>query len=302
MSAQYAFEGSAAADNAVLPAGALGGTPAAAVVLEADWPVLSGAVFAAHLSTIEARLPDAARARLAAFKNLSRRQQSLKARLGALLLARQCLTGPCRYEEAPPFGPVIQAGGKSFFLTLAHTDGAFAAALSETPAGIDVERVRPVKRLADMTAFAYGEAAGEAMRRRLKNASPFELDAAIDDFFSLWTLKECEIKMNRTAGALVHRPRVRAVFSSENETPQLRFETEGLEAPVRAIRMACGQNRVFRAALLCESAQPPALGRLTPETLGIDPQDLGAQLAAILAALAAFSGRQAPESATDAEK
>lgn len=294
------FEGSAEAENARLPAGTLFGAPTAAVVLEADWPILSGAAFAAHQATIEAHLPEAARARLSAFQNPARRQQSLKARLGALLLAGKCLGLPGRpgsYQEAPPFGPTIQTGGQTFFLTLAHTEGAYAAALSLTPAGVDVERVRPVKRLADMTAFAYGEAAGDWMRRRLEAASPAEREAAIDDFFALWTLKECEIKMNRTAGALVHRPRVRAVFAETEGAAQLRFEAQGLAEPVRAIRMACGDKGVFRAALLCESAQTPKLGRLTPETLGLDPRDLDAQLAALLAALNAASGGQPSEGA-----
>lgn len=284
------FEGAALPDGACLPA-APWTLPAAAVMLEADWPVLSGAEFDARLPVFDAQLPDAARSRLHAFKNEARRRQSLKARLGALLLARSLLTdlidsaAPARYEEVPPFGPVIRLEGRSFFLTLAHTEGASTAAVSETPAGVDIERVRPVKRLADMTAFACGEAAGDWMRRRLEDADAAQLASAVDDFFGLWTLKECEIKMNRTAGALVNRPRVKARFSPENPA-RLRFEAQ---APLQALRMACGENGSLRASFLCESPNLPFFGRLTPETLGIDPTDADAQAQAFLEALRAFA-------------
>lgn len=287
------FEGTALPDDACLPAEPRA-LPAAAVMLETDWPVLSDAEFGQRLPIFEAHLPDAARCRLQAFKNEGRRSQSLKARLGALLLAHRLLADlidpaePARYEEAPPFGPVIRLRGRAFFLTLAHTAGASAAAVSETPAGVDIERIRRVKRLADMTAFAYGEAAGSWMRRRLDDPDPTAPASAVDDFFALWTLKECEIKMNRTAGALVHRPRVKARFSAENPA-RLRFEAFAAQAPLQALRMACGKNGSLRASFLCESRSRPFFGRLTPETLGIGPTDADEQAEAFLAALQAFA-------------
>lgn len=174
---------------------------------------------------LEAKLPAACQRRLDAFTHPKRREQSFIARLAALCLAAAFVVNRSRdagqaemlaYTEEPPYGPVLvdASAHRIAWLTLAHTTGGAAAALSLSPMGIDLERPRPVKRLAGVADFAFGEKAAhilEAARGRLSETR------FSDIFFALWGIKESEIKMNRTPQSLSTHPRAKM---SLEEAPQ----------------------------------------------------------------------------------
>ena len=176
-------------------------------------------------SQLEDKLPAACQRRLDAFTHPKRREQSLIARLAALCLAAAFVVNRSRdarqtetlaYTEEPPYGPVLvdAKANRIAWLTLAHTTGGAAAALSLSSMGIDLERPRPVKRLAGVADFAFGEKAAhilEAARGRLSETR------FSDIFFALWGVKESEIKMNRTPQSLSTHPRAKM---SLEEAPQ----------------------------------------------------------------------------------
>lgn len=203
-----------------------GRLPAVVLLLtspEAAEPQAASAGFTSgELAVLERALPAASRARLAAFTHPKRRAQSFAARLAAGLLASCAAQNLAKntpagrealeFAEEPPYGPVLRRGAELVaWLTLAHTAGGAAASLSLKPMGIDLERPRPVKRLAGVASFVFGDAAA----RRLKDAQlRLPVERFEDIFFALWGAKESEIKMNRTPQPMALHPRAAMALES----------------------------------------------------------------------------------------
>jgi len=81
-----------------------------------------------------------------------------------------------------PRGKPYLPGGPEF--NLSHTHGAVAAAISDSPVGLDVERVRPFHQLVPQRIMSPGEYRWFLERGERKR-----------DFFVLWTLKESYYKL-----------------------------------------------------------------------------------------------------------
>ena len=73
--------------------------------------------------------------------------------------------------------------GSSFFISVSHSHEFVACALSDTPVGIDIERVREVK---------------DSVITRVCTADEVEYvrNNGNESFFTLWTLKEAYVKAN----------------------------------------------------------------------------------------------------------
>ncbi len=224
----------------------------------------------------QALLPAAMKRRLAAFSNLRRREQSLRVRLLALVLASRILERKPALElrEEPPYGPVLfdaAAGRAAAWLTLAHCPGSSAAALSLRPMGIDIEQPRPVARLAAVAAYAYGDDAGQAFASWSQTVPSQEAEEA---FFALWGAKEGEVKINRGASGSLRRAQVRIAPSAGLQHAPWRLEAldaEGGDVPLHFFhaagsfvttlgpesRLTPGAPAAF--ALSAEGATPAAL-------------------------------------------
>ncbi len=74
-------------------------------------------------------------------------------------------------ENGKPF--II--GRPDIFVSLSHSNGAVAAAVSDRPIGIDIERIRPVSQ-------------------KLKSRVYKKIPETDEDFFRVWTVKEAYLK------------------------------------------------------------------------------------------------------------
>lgn len=139
---------------------------------------------------LEALLPDGTRRRLAAFTHQARRRQSLWGRLLALAEARRL---GAELTEEPPYPPYLRVPGGTVALSIAHT-GAFVAvgtACAQDPVmGLDLEGVRPLRRLEAVCGMSLGIAA-----RPTQEAC--RLTGSTDPFFFAWGLMESQVKLNR---------------------------------------------------------------------------------------------------------
>lgn len=145
---------------------------------------------AALEAELEALLPEGTRRRLSAFTHQARRRQSLWGRLLALAEARRL---GAKLVEEPPYPPYLLVSGKAVALSIAHT-GAFVAvgtaSGSDPVMGLDLEGVRPLRRLEAVCEMSLGAAARPTLEACRRTGSS-------DPFFFAWGLMESQVKLNR---------------------------------------------------------------------------------------------------------
>lgn len=102
--------------------------------------------------------------------------------------SRSLLAQALRDRGLPPMPLLHDEAGRPYLkdgpqISLSHTRGAAALALSDSPVGVDIERLRPIR---------------ENIDRRVMSGTEYDWyvsrGAAAADFFVLWTLKESYYK------------------------------------------------------------------------------------------------------------
>lgn len=118
-----------------------------------------------------------------AFSNAAARRSSLAGELllRKLLAEEGVLAVPERLPGGQPAVP-----GNPVFVSISHCDDRVVCAVSKTPVGIDIEKVRPIRpgmaeRVCTPEELRYVRAGEEEMR-----------------FFEIWTAKEAYFKMKGT--------------------------------------------------------------------------------------------------------
>lgn len=96
-------------------------------------------------------------------------------------------------ETAPNGRPLL--ADSALYVSIAHSDGAVVCAVSDTPVGIDIERIRPIDLrlarrvcVAEEAAYLFGHAPTEADMRDTEDV------ALLTRFFEIWTAKEAYFK------------------------------------------------------------------------------------------------------------
>lgn len=143
------------------------------------WLILRTADFSeAQYAAVYDRLSPSRRAHIDSFRHTGARRRSLTGELALRTLLAQ--EGIDAVPERLPSGqPVLQ--GSDLCVSISHCDDLVACAISDSPIGIDVEKIRPVK---------------PAMIERV--CTPEELAWVGEDrerFFAVWTAKEAYFKM-----------------------------------------------------------------------------------------------------------
>ncbi|MCG2594674.1 4'-phosphopantetheinyl transferase superfamily protein [Ramlibacter sp. XY19] len=143
--------------------------------------IACGAVDALLAGSAEGWLSASEQARLVTFTSAKRRDQFTAARWQARRLLAQVLGGePADWPlEAPHDAPPRVATRADLFLSISHSGGWTACALSSSPVGLDLEapqRQRDIAGLMDLCCTPAERAFPEAM------------------FYELWTVKEAWLK------------------------------------------------------------------------------------------------------------
>lgn len=139
---------------------------------------------------LEALLPEGTRRRLSLFTHRARRRQSLWGRLLALAESRSL---GAELIEEPPYPPYLLKDEGQLALSIAHT-GRFVAlgtaSFADQVMGLDLETVRPMRRLEDVCRLSLGAAAELTVAACRRSGS-------YDPFFLAWGMMEAQVKLNR---------------------------------------------------------------------------------------------------------
>ncbi len=137
------------------------------------------------LATVDAlcaRVSPARRAKIAALRHAADARNALLAAAAVRLFAAEALgaeNGQLQFARTDAGKPYL-VGAPDFCFSLSHTDGALTVAVSPTPVGADIERIRRAPRGVAARFFAPEEQAFSA--------------ASDARFFEVWTRKEALAK------------------------------------------------------------------------------------------------------------
>lgn len=136
-----------------------------------------------EFAAVYEKLSPSRKAHIDAFSNPAARRCSLA---GELLLRRLLLDAGIEAvpERLPSGQPVLP--GNPAFVSISHCDDRVVCAVSRTPVGIDIEKIRPIRpgmmeRVCTTEELRYVRSGNEAER-----------------FFEVWTAKEAYFKMMGT--------------------------------------------------------------------------------------------------------
>ncbi len=95
-----------------------------------------------------------------------------------------------------------KADGMPFYISISHSENMVAAAVSEKPIGIDIEKIRPVTFSLIHRVCTVNELAYVLKNEPMKTGTQVEDPYVLARFFEVWTAKEACFKCNGGHGII----------------------------------------------------------------------------------------------------